>query len=809
MLETGQKAARVIGKPRRTLESARMVRGAGHFIADLQLPGMLHVALVRSPYAHARIVSTDVSGAWEVPGVVAVLTGEEAAARSGPVFSLAEIPDPPIPVHQYPLAYRKVRLVGEGVVAVAAESRYAAEDACERIVVEYEPLPVVATPEAALAPGASLVHEELGSNVIMHRHLKWGDCDGLFARADHVVRRRIYWSRHSGAALDTFGCVAHYDSGSGDLTFYCNLQSYSLMRTLAHTLHLPEHHIRTVAQDVGGAFGGKFWQPRNMVVCALLSMETGRPVKFIEDRIDNLIAGDNHGENRSYDAELALTRDGRMLALRFKVVEDQGAYFLLGAGSNASPMSQIGGAYDIKAVEADITFVATNKTGQAAYRGYGAAAASFMIERMADAAASELGISRGEIRRRNFIKPEQFPYTTPVGNVYDSGNYPEGLRRALDLLGYEDWRRRQREARAQGRYIGLGIATIPERSVPSLTELWLLFERPRLTATAAPETITVRIDQDGKMRVGLHTPGLGTAVETVAAMVMAEEFGIDPADISVTRLDSTLAGPSMGMAGSRMTAMLSGAANLAAQEIKEKMRRVAAHVLEANLSDVRYNAATGRLEVFGVPGKGLSFKQVAAHVNTRSLDLPEGLTSGLEATVSYDHPHASLPDAESGSWGSFNPAVGFAVHLPVVEVDAETGQVSFLDYAVLHDCGTIVNPPGVEGQVLGGICQGVGSALYEEFVYDDQGQSLSSTFMDYLLPSSMEMPKVRLVHMETPSPFTYRGIKGAGEGGRMAAPAAIVSAIEDALQPFKVQVNEIPVTPEKIRRWIREASNHA
>jgi CO/xanthine dehydrogenase Mo-binding subunit len=649
----------------------------------------------------------------------------------------------------------------------------------------------------------------MNSNIILHRHLKWGDTDSLFAQADHIVRRNLYWSRHTGAALDTFGCAVHYDSGSGDLTFYCNLQSYSLMRTLAHTLHLPEHRIRAVAQDVGGAFGGKFWQPRNMVVCALLAMETGRPVKFIEDRVDNLLAGDNHGENRTYDAELALTQDGKMLALRFTVVEDQGAYFLLGAGANASPMSQIGGAYDIKAIEADVTFVATNKTGQAAYRGYGAAAASFMIERLADAAADEIGLSREEIRRRNFIQPDQFPYTTPVGNVYDSGNYPEGFRRALDLLHYEEWRQRQQEARQQGRYIGIGMATIPERSVPSLTELWLLFEKPRLTATAAPETITVRIDQDGKMRVGLHTPGLGTAVETVAAMVMAEEFGLDIADITVMRLDSTLAGPSMGMAGSRMTAMLSGAANLASMELRAKMQRVAAHLLEANASDVWYNAKTRMFEVSGVPTRGVSFKQVATHANTRSLDLPTGVSSGLEATVTYDHPHATLPDAASGSWGSFNPAVGFAVHLPVVEIDPATGQVTFLDYAVLHDCGTVLSPPGVDGQILGGICQGVGSALYEELLYDDQGQMLSATFMDYLLPSSIEMPRVRIEHMETPSPFTYRGIKGAGEGGRMAAPAAIVAAIEDALRPFHIQIHSIPVTPEKIHQWIKEANHRA
>jgi CO/xanthine dehydrogenase Mo-binding subunit len=796
---------RIIGKPFVTVESARLVRGRGQFIDDIQLPRMLHIELVRSPHAHARILRVDASAALEMPGVVTVLTGAELVQRSGPLFSLAAVPDPPLPIHMYALAHEKVRFVGEAVAAVAAEDRYTAADAAARVQVDYAPLPPVMSAEAALAPAAVLVHEAMGSNVMLRRRLAWGNVDGLFARADRVVRRRITWGRHHSAALDTFGCIADYNEASGDLTIWSNSQSYTLLRTLAQTLRLPEHRVIGKPVDVGGAFGGKFWQPRPMALCALLAMQTGRPVKFIEDRFDHMAAGENHGEQRIYEAELALTHEGDFLALRFKVLEDQGAYFLLGPTSNAEPLAQVIGAYQIQAVEADITITATNKTGQGAYRGFGTTALAFMIERLVDAAAQELGLDHVEIRRRNFLQPEQFPYVSPTGNIYDSGNYPEALNRALALADYDGWRAKQAQARAEGRFVGVGVAAVPERSVPSLTGLWVLFEKRRLTSTTSAETVTLRIDQDGRLRVGLHSPGLGTAVETVATMVMAEEFGADTVDIRVTRFDTSVTGPATGVAASRMTVMVAGAAGRAAAVVKQKMKQVAAHLLEARVEDIEYDAVTRTFGVVGVPDRGLPFKQIANHANARSLHLPDGMESGLEATITYDHPAASLPNDALGSWGSFCPIMGFSVHVPVVEVDLETGQVRFLDYAVLHDCGTVVNPDALKGQVIGGVCQGIGTTLFEECRYDATGQPLFGSLRDYPLPTTMEMPHIRIGHLETPSPFTYRGVKGAGEGGRIVAPAAIVAAIEDALRPLGIQIHEIPMTPERLRAKIRGA----
>ena len=800
---TGDGAAEVIGRPRTTRESARHVRGRGRFVADLQLPGMLHVALVRSPHAHAVVRGIDTDAARQAPGVHAVLTGADVARRSSPVFSLAALHDPPLPIPILALAHERARYAGEPVAAVAASSRALAEDAAELVLVDYEPLPVLPDADSALADGAVRIHDGIAGNLIMHRAHDFGDVDGAFSGAARVVRRRVSWSRHTGAALDTFGCVALHEPGSGDITFWSNHQSYTLLWTLAGPLGIPSHRIKGIPMDVGGAFGGKFWQPRPMVVCALLSMDTGRPVRFIEDRPENLEAGDNHGEERTYDAELALDAEGRMLALRYRVVEDYGAYFMLGPVNNSEPLAQAVGPYAMQAVGIDFTGVLTNKTNQAAYRGFGTAALNFLLERMTDAAAEACGLSRVEIRERNLLQPDQFPYTTPIGNIYDSGNYPEALRRALEAADWDGWRARQEAARAEGRAIGLGLATCQERAVPSITAHWVLFDQKAGRATTAAETASCRIDNAGQVRVALHSPSLGTSTETVATMVVAQELGIDPGQVSVTRLDTTMAGPAMGPAGSRMTVMLSGAVEGAVAGVREQMRAVAAHMLEAAPEDLVWDRAEPGFHVRGTPGSRIGLREIAHRANSQSLLLPDGVPSGLETTFTFDHPLASAPSDRH--WGAFAPIMGHAVHVPVVEVDTDTGEVRFLAYTVVHDCGTVVNPPEVRGQVLGGICQGIGCTLSEELTYRPDGTLVQRDLRDYLVPTFAEMPDVRFEHLETPSPYTYRGVKGVGEGGRMVAPPAIVSAIEDALRPWGVQIDEIPVTPDKILQWIRPA----
>ena len=792
------------GPGRATVESARFVRGDGAFIDDFDARGTLHMALVRSPFAHARIIDVDTGDARRIPGVHGVITADDVMERTSPIFTLADVADPPLPVPMYALAARKVRHVGEGVAAVVATSREVAEDACRSIVVDYEPLDPIPTVEAATAGGAPLIHEGLGSNVVMHREVEWDEPGAAFDRAAHVVRRTMRWGRHSGAALDTFGVVAAFNRGRGELTYWSNSQSNALLWALADALGLPTHKVQGIPRDVGGAFGGKFWVPRNMVLVGMFAMDTGRHVKYIEDRWENLIAGDNHGEDRYYDAELALDTDGRMLGMRFRVVEDCGAYFLLGPAANSSPLAQATGPYRIPAIGVDFTAVLTNKTNQGAYRGLGASPMTMILERLVDAAADRLGLPREEIRRRNLIQPDEFPFKTPVGNIYDSGDYPAALELALELGRVEEWRRQQAEARAQGRYVGIGLAATQERSVPSMTELWVLFEKPSRRPTTSAETVTCRIDSHAHLSILLHSPSLGTSPETVAVMVASEELGIDPANIVVDRFATRVAGPAMGPAGSRMTVMTSGALSGALLEIKQKLVRIAAHLLEAAPEDVVYDPVEAGCHVRGAPGSAKTLAELALVANTASLLLPPGESSGLEATHTYDHPLATMPGPD-GDWGSFNPIMGHSVHIPVVEVDVETGLVSFLDYSVVHDCGTVLNPPEVRGQILGGICQGIGSALYEEFVYDESGTPLNGSFSSYLMPTFAEMPRVRIEHMVTPSPFTYKGMKGTGEGGRIGAPAAIASAIEDALAPLGVVVDQVPMTAERLLGRIKEA----
>lgn len=801
-----QAAPRVIGTPLRTLESARLVRGRGHYVPNIQLPGMLHVAMVRSPHPHARIRAIDTSAALAADGVQAVLTGADVAARSGPIFTLAALHEPPLPVPLPALAHQKVHHVGEAVAAVAAHSRAAAEDAAELVTVDYEPLPAILNTDAALQPGAALVHDGIAGNLIMHRELDFAEVEAAFQRAERVVRRRLRWARETGAALDTFGCVVLWDPGSEEVTIWSNHQSHVLLGALAPTLGIPAGKIRGVPGDIGGAFGAKFWQPRAVVVCALLSRETGRPVRFVEDRVEHLEAGANHGEERIYDAELALDRDGRMLALRFHVIDDYGSAFVLGAIGNAEPLAQGVGPYTIEALGVDFSAVLTNKSPQAAYRGFGGAALNFLLERMTDAAARELELSPVEIRRRNLIPPDRFPYRTPTGNIYDSGDYPASLERALALADYDAWRERQAEARADGRAIGIGLATCQERAVQGGSALWLMYDQNPGRGTTSAETATCRIDGQGGVRIALHVPSVGTPLETVAAMVAAEELGVDPEQVTVAQLDSTLIGPSLGPSASRMTVMLSGAVAGAVGEVREAMRPTAAHLLEAAAEDLVWDPAHAGYVVRGSPSHVATLAQIAHAANTQALSLPEGVRSGLEATFTYDHPRSTMPNGPS-DWGIFCPIIGHTVHIPVVEVDLETGVVSFLDYAVVHDCGRVLNPAAVRGQLIGGICQGVGSALSEELRYDCDGRLIERDFRSYYVPTTIEMPNIRIEHIETPSPFTYQGVKGVGEGGRMAAPAAVVAAVEDALSPYGVAIDEVPVTPEKILRWIAEAED--
>jgi len=450
--------------------------------------------------------------------------------------------------------------------------------------------------------------------------------------------------------------------------------------------------------------------------------------------------------------------------------------------------------------------VLTNKCQQGAYRGFGSDVGNFVIERMVDAAVAELNDDPVEFRRRNFIQPDQFPYLIPTGNMYDSGNYPAVLDKALQLLDYHGWRKKQEEARRRGRYIGIGVATCQERSVFSATEFWMLNEEPGFALTSSPESVTVKMDPTGKVYVALQAPFWGNSPETVAVQVLAEQLQMDPQDIVVTYSDSDHGINGTGPGGSRFTVMLAGAVVGAAGQLREKLIRVASHMLEADAGDLELR--DGKIGVKGVPGMEKTLAEVALHAHYFRLSMPDdpGLTSGLDATQVYDHPVTTLPSADRKNLGIFYPMMGHMCHLPVVEVDIDTGKVEFLAYVAVHDCGTLVNPMTLAGHVRGGVAQGIGTALYERYHYDSDGQLLSANFMDYVIPTVHELPEDIVVgHVETPSPFTEYGIKGGGEGGRMGAPPAVASAIEDALRPLGVTIDALPLTPKNLRTLIREA----
>jgi CO/xanthine dehydrogenase Mo-binding subunit len=542
------------------------------------------------------------------------------------------------------------------------------------------------------------------------------------------------------------------------------------------------------------------------IFTSFLAMIAGCPVKYVEDRAAHITNNDHCGSDRSYDAALAFDDDGTFRAVRISCVDDYGAYLQFGTGTHGNALSQIVGPYRIQHVEYSLAAILTNKNQQGAYRGFGAEVSNWVIERLVDLAAQDLALDRVEIRRRNLIAADQFPYRTPTGNIYDSGNYQGVLEKVLAAVDYDHWVAERDRARAEGRHVGIGVVASNERSVFSSTEFWFWFDKPEFTPTSSPESASLQIDPTGNIVVTLHSQSLwGNSPETVVSQVVAEEFDVDPASITVTYADSQHALPGTGPGGSRYTVMVSGAVAGAAAEMKDKIKRLVAHKLEVAESDLEFR--DGAVGVRGAPDRQLTLGEVALSAYMFRLDLPADMPSGLATQSTYDHPLTTLPNADRSDLGIFYPFVGHAWHIAVIEVDPETGKIAFLRYAAVHDAGTIVNPKTLNGQIIGGTVQGLGTALLEEYKYDDQGRVLNSDFEYYHLPSSMDVPVMTVDHQETPSPYTPYGIKGAGEGGRMLSPAIMSAAIEDALSPYGVQVTSLPITSEQIVEWVAAAKS--
>jgi carbon-monoxide dehydrogenase large subunit len=791
-----------VGKSIPRIEDPKFLRGRGGYIDDLVLPGMLHAAVLRSPHAHARISRVDVEAARAAPGVVAVVTGADALDLCDPLPDFG--PDPSKHTWRL-LAHDKVRFVGEGVAVVLAENRYLAEDARDLIEVEYEPLPVVTDPERAIEAGAPLVHDAVGSNTMYERTFDFGEVDADFAAADVVVREQLRWGRSGAQPLETVGAVASYDQATGMLTITENSLSFtSYLFMLATTLRVPANRLDMVPVPAGGSFGSKLWAVRVAAIAGMLSKLTGQPVKYLEDRVDNLSSCDHHGSDRRYDVELAVMRDGTFRSLKIDTIDDYGAYAQFGVGHHGNSLAQVVGPYTIQSVRYHLRAVLTNKCQQGAYRGFGSEVNNWVVERMVDSAARELGMDPAVIRRQNFIAKDRFPYFIPTGNVYDSGNYEAVLDRALTLADYGGWRREQERLRAEGRYLGIGLITCQERSVFSATEFWFWFEDPPAPVTSMPESVTLKVDATGSITATLYSCAFwGNSPETMVAQFVAEEFAVNPEQVNVVYQGSAQGLPATGPGGSRTTVMLAGAVEGASVRIKDKARRVAAHLLEADVDDMEW--ADGAFRVKGSPQRAKTLGEVAGMAHLFKHALPDDIESGLEASKVYDHPYTTMPSADRKNLGVFYPFVGHACHIPIVEVIPQTGEVRFLKYIAVHDCGTLVNPRSLAGHITGGSAQGIGTALLEEYVYDDDGQLLTQSYMDYLVPSAMEVPEFTIDHIETPSPYTPHGIKGGGEGGRMMAPAAICSAVNDALAPLGVSANTLPMTPERIVGWIEKA----
>ena len=758
------------------VEDDRFLTGQARYIGDMKVAGEHHVAFARSPHAHARVVSVDASRAREMTGVVAVLTAADLAdvadlVDAMPIEGLARTPQPV-------LAGDRVRFVGEAVAAVVAENRYLAEDAAEAVAVDYEPLEAIADPVAAMDPQAPVLFDEVGGNVVYRGAQRHGDTDAAFAAADRVFKGTFHTNRFMAAPLETRGAIATFEVGPDRLNVWSSNQTPHILRmVLAQVLGMPEQRIRVSTAAVGGGFGQKMATYPEEVVVAVLARRLGRPVKWIEDRRENLVAA-THAKEQVVTLEAAVTEDGRILGMRAKLIGDGGGYSFNTASVLVEPLhaaQMMPGVYDVANYDYEVIGVVTNKTPTGPLRGVGWTAGHTARELLFDEIARELSIDPTDLRRRNMVAPDAFPHRSCTGMLYDSGSYTESLGQALDAIDYDRLRERQRKLREQGRHIGIGVSPFNE-----LTGFGTDAGAQSRFPVPSHDNAKVTMEPSGKVTVsvGLHSHGQGH--ETTMAQVVADALGVDIEDVAVEFGDTGAAPFGMGTHSSRSAIIGGGSVSLAAHRVREKVLNVAAQMLEAAPEDLEI--ADGRVSVVGAPAQGLSMPEVAGPAYFDPTVRGEGEEAFLSATMFYDPPATY--------------ANGTIV--AVVEVDPETTEVTIERIVASKDCGTVINPMIVEGQMHGAIAQGIGGALLEHLAYDSAGRPLATTLTDYLLPTSMDVPSIEIHHLETPSPFTIGGIKGVGEGGLIAAPAAVVNAVLDALAPWRPRARVLPLTPDRI-----------
>ena len=763
-------------------EDPRLITGQATYTDDLSFPGMLYAHIVRSPHAHAKIVRVDTARARREPGVVAVYTGTDLAGKLNPIPTAWLVPNADLRTPPHPaLATDVVRYVGDGVAVVLGETRFAARDAAALVQVEYAPLPAVVDQEQAVRDGAVQIHAEAPRNLAFTWRVAGGDAERAFADAQRdgvVVSQRFVNQRLIPNAMETRAVIAKYNSGSGELVVWGTTQNPHIARFLLSVVTgIPEHKVRVIAPEVGGGFGSKIPLYADEAIVVHCARATGRPVKWVEDRRENYLAT-IHGRDHITELEAAARKDGTITALRGRTWANLGAYLSTAAPGVPTILHGLilTGPYAIPNISYEVLGVFTNTSPVDAYRGAGRPEATYLIERMVDLVAGAVGMDPTDVRRKNFIKREQFPYTTAEGLTYDSGDYPPALHKALDLIGYQRLRDFQKQGPKNGRYLGVGISTYVE----------ICGLGPSSVAGAVGfqgglwESATVRLHPTGKATVLTGTSPHGQGEETTFAQVVAEELGLPLDDIEVVHGDTGAVSMGWGTYGSRTTVVGGAAIVLAARRVRDKAAKIAAHLLEASEGDLVFDQ--GRFSVRGSPDRAKTIQEVtlAAYL---AWNLPQGVEPSLEASAYYDPSNFTFP---------------FGAHVAAVKVDADTGEIELRRYVAVDDCGRVINPLIVDGQVHGGLVQGIAQALWEGAVYSPDGQLLTGSMMDYAVPRAHMFPTFVTARTETPSPHNPLGVKGVGETGTIASTPAVVNAVLDALRPLGVTHLDMPLTPERI-----------
>ncbi|MDQ0341008.1 2-furoyl-CoA dehydrogenase large subunit [Caldalkalibacillus uzonensis] len=797
-----------IGRRMKRIEDARLTTGKGTFIEDLSpVPNIHHVAILRSPYAHAYIKEIRTEKALKMPGVKGVVTGKDVSALTKP-FPVGVSQ----PIDYYAIAVDKVRYVGEPVAVIVAQNRYLAEDALEKIEVDYEPLPAVVDIEEALKPDAPLLHDNVGSNIANHRFFDYGNVNKAFAEADLVVKHKFYYPKYSATPVETYGVIANFDPSEESYTVWANFHGpFTLHSVMAAALGTPSHKFRVIVpKDIGGSYGIKSAVYPYMVLMAVVARQVGVPVKWIEDRQEHLLASSS-GTDRVTWIEAAVKKDGTVTGLKMKFADNVGGYIrapepacLYRTHSNTT------GAYRIPHLQMEAIAVMTNKCPTGLIRGYGGQQLYFPLERIMHMIAERLNMDPAEVIRKNLINKHEFPYRTASGGLYDSGDYHQAFDLALRTIDYENFRKKQKVAWSQGKYIGLGLACIVEPSGSNMgyvTIAQTAEERTKgLPKSGCAEGATVAIDPMGGISVRISTTPTGQGHETVAAQIVADVLGVDPESVRVVAEMDTVTSPwtvASGSYSSRFGPIGSSVVFQAAQKVRQKLLNIAQSLLKVPVRELTME--NGKVFAKNRPELQISLKRLIGSAHWNPEGSLNGLEPGIHETAFFSISTALPPDEHDLVNGSVT--YGFVADAVTVEVDIETGEIKILDYITVHDAGKRLNPLIVDGQIYGGLAHGLGGAMYEELVYDRQGQMLTGSFMDYLCPTATEMPDVTIKHLETPSPLTPLGAKGLGEGNTMSTPVAIANAVTDALKPLGIVIDRLPLSPNYIWSKVRQSKS--